>query len=104
MKLLSMLHLLSCVSGLKENYSSLNEYNSTTCSLRAAGIQELPKCYQKITRKRDLCLTVCVYVKNALYKAFLHFVLNTVIKLPVERLEDQDKGPNSALIVTCSPV
>lgn len=87
MKLLSMLHLLSCISGLKED-DSLNEYNSTTCSLRAAVIQELPKCYQKVTRKKDLCLMVCVY--QALYKAFLHFVLNTVIKFPTERLEDQD--------------
>lgn len=31
---------------------------------------------------------VCVY--QALYKVFEHFVLNTVIKFPTERLEDQD--------------
>lgn len=101
-KLLSVPHLLSWISKLKENDSSLNECNSTTRSLRAAVIQELYKCYEKATRKRDLCLIVCVY--QALYKAFIHFVLNTVIKFPTERLEDQDQGPNSALIVTCSPV
>lgn len=31
---------------------------------------------------------ICVY--QALYTAVLHFVLNTVIKFPTERLEDQD--------------
>lgn len=66
---------------------SINEYNSTTYRLRIV-IQEHPKLGKEKKKKKELWLTVLV--NQALYKAFLHFVLSTVIKFPTERLEDQD--------------
>lgn len=86
-----MLLFLSCISGPEENASSINEYNGTTYRLRIVVIQEHPKHYQNTTRKKKKKkLWLMVFVNQALYKAFLHFVLSTVIKFPTERLEDQD--------------